>query len=151
MSGTPIKRRFQSLLKPILWIIGIVIGLGTHAFLCMAGTEDSLTEKPDMLSPAAISALKLSEDQIRELERIKSQYLMEIGPLQNEYFSRKAEFQRLWTQSRPNRQQCMARHRELLILQGKISDCTFRYELDSRHVLSPEQEAQWRRMQTEPP
>jgi len=129
----------------------MLVGFGIHAVCCLAAAENPLTGKPDMLTPAAISALGLSEDQIRQLEILKSHYLKEIGPLQNEYFSRKAEFQMLWRQSRPNRQECMARHRELLMLQEKISDCTLRYELDCRHVLSPEQEAQWRRMQTDPP
>uniref|UniRef100_A0A7C4MMD9 Periplasmic heavy metal sensor n=1 Tax=Desulfatirhabdium butyrativorans TaxID=340467 RepID=A0A7C4MMD9_9BACT len=151
MSGNPIKRRFQRILQPIPWIIGILVGFGMHVVLCLAANGNIPAGKPDMLSPSSISALGLSEDQIRQLESLKSQYLKEIGPLQNEYFSKKAEFQMLWLQSRPNRQECMTRHRELLMLQEKISNYTLRYELDCRHVLNPEQEARWRRMQTDAP
>jgi hypothetical protein len=151
MSCEPTPKSINNILNPILWIIGALACFSMSPFLCIARSDNAPAGQTDLLSPVTISILGLSEDQIRQLEELKAQYLKQIGPLQNEYFSRKAEFLMLWQQSRPNRQECMARHRELLMLHEKISNCAIRYELDCRHVLSQEQEAQWRRMQADAP
>ncbi len=152
MSCNPNTKRTPKIIQPILWIIGTLVAFGMYPFVCLVDADNAPPAgQPDLLSPVTIATLGLSEDQIRRLEELKARYLKELAPLQNEYFSRKAEFQMLWRQSRPNRQECMARHRELTMLQEKISNCTLRYELDCRHVLSQEQEALWRRLQADTP
>lgn len=151
MSCKSTRKSVNQINQTVLWVIGTLVGFGIHPFLCLAGGGNTPVGQPDLLYPVTIATLGLNDDQIQQLEELKARYLKEIGPLQNEYFSRKAEFQMLWQQSRPNRQECMVRHRELLILQEKISNCAIRYELDCRHVLSKKQEAQWRQMQADTP
>ncbi|MFZ3045542.1 MAG: hypothetical protein WA151_06475 [Desulfatirhabdiaceae bacterium] len=121
-------------------------------FLCMpqqAAHSESVAVPDGFMDTETIQKLELTPDQIRQLQSLKEAYVNDIGPLQNQYYSKKAEFRLFWKTSIPNRQECMDRQKVILMLYQQISQKTIQYQLDCRSLLTPEQEAGWFQKQQE--
>jgi Spy/CpxP family protein refolding chaperone len=108
-----------------------------------SGSGNAVVALDGFMDPETIQKLELTPDQIRQLQSLKEAYVNDIGPLQNRFFSKKAEFRLFWKTSIPNRQECMDRQTEILMLYQQISQKTIQYQLDCRSLLTPEQESAW--------
>ena len=86
-----------------------------------AAHSQSVAVPDEFMNPETIQNLELTPDQMRHLQTLKEVYLNDIGPLQNQFISRKAEFRLFWKTSVPDRQECMDRQQEILMLYQQIS------------------------------
>jgi len=93
------------------------------------------------MSPYAASDLGLTPEQSQKLQTLMEAYLKEITPLQNQLFSKKAELRLLWSESTPNQEKIMAKQKEINGLQQQLQTKATQYQLETRNVLTPEQQA----------
>lgn len=86
--------------------------------------------------------LNLSPEQSEELQVLHDSYLKAVTPLQNQMFALRSELRLLWNDDAPDREQIMAKQKEIADLEWQIQQQATEYRLDYRNILTPEQQAQ---------
>ena len=99
------------------------------------------TELHGPISPEMVSALHLTNDQMRIFQGLHDAYSNEIEPLQNQFFSKKAEMRLLWDGASPDREKLSAMHEEISDLRQRLNHLAVQYQMDCRDVLTPDQQA----------
>ena len=84
----------------------------------------------------------LTPEQSQKLQELRQSYFNEIGPLQNQMFSKRAEMRMLWTQPNPDAAQITAKQKELQVLENQLREKATQHQLELRKILTPEQLAQ---------
>jgi len=84
----------------------------------------------------------LIPEQSAKLAELKAQRLKEVPPLRNELIAKRAELRALWAQTTPDKDAIIAKQKEMNELELKLREKMTHYRLESRKVLTPEQQAQ---------
>lgn len=84
----------------------------------------------------------LTAEQSSKIQALQKTYLDEIAPLQQDLLKKKTELRSLWLSSTPDQTKITALQKEILNLQAKIAEKSTNLKLETRKVLTPEQQAQ---------
>ena len=93
------------------------------------------------MGPCTASNLDLTAEQSAKLQSVRETYLKDITPLQNQLFSKRAEFRLLWAETNPDRDKIFAKQKEILEIQKQLGEKATQYRLDCRAMLTPEQQS----------
>jgi Spy/CpxP family protein refolding chaperone len=91
------------------------------------------------MPPFALSGLDLTEEQNRQIQDLQETRQLEIAPLQNELFNKRAELRLMWSEPGPDQEQFLAEQQEMFELQRKLQEKGTQYQLALRNILTPEQ------------
>lgn len=92
-------------------------------------------------SNAGASNLDLTDEQSAKLQTMRENYLKEITPMQNQAVALRSEMRLLWNAAGPDRENILAKQKELSGIQTQLDEKATRYRLDCREILTPEQQA----------
>jgi len=84
----------------------------------------------------------LTTDQSSKIQALQKSYLDEITPLQQDLLKKKTELRSLWLSPTPDQAKITALQKEILNLQAKITEKGTNLKLETRKLLTPEQQAQ---------
>lgn len=84
----------------------------------------------------------LTPEQSQKLQELRQSYFNEIGPLQNQMFSKRAEMRMLWSKTNPDAAKITAKQQELQQLESQMREKATYHQLELRKILTPEQLAQ---------
>jgi Spy/CpxP family protein refolding chaperone len=87
------------------------------------------------------SILNLSEEQSKKLGNMRENYLKEITPLRNQVLSVGSELRLFWSSASLDRENILAKQKELSSLQIQLDEKTAQYRLDCWEVLTAEQQS----------
>lgn len=93
-------------------------------------------------SPSLLSQLKLSENQISEVEALRGQVIEKVSPLRSSLFQIKGELKDLWVQNKPDENRIREKQREIRSIRDQIKDKITNYSLELKKLLTPEQNSQ---------
>ncbi|MBN2060768.1 MAG: Spy/CpxP family protein refolding chaperone [Deltaproteobacteria bacterium] len=86
-----------------------------------------------------VSKLNLTEEQSENLKKIHEVFLKDLKPLRDQVFGMRAELKILWEQTDPDRDQILAKEKEIDALQSQIREKITLYRFEMRGLLSDEQ------------
>jgi len=89
-----------------------------------------------------MGAPNLTPEQSQQLLELRQSYFNEIGPLQNQMFSKRAEMRMLWSQANPDAGKITAKQQEIQALETQLREKATQHQLAVRKILTPEQLAQ---------
>lgn len=81
----------------------------------------------------------LTQEQSQKLLELRQSYFNDIGPLQNQMFSKRAEMRMLWSQPNPDAAKITAKQKELQELESQMREKAIQHQLELRKILTPEQ------------
>jgi zinc resistance-associated protein len=84
----------------------------------------------------------LTAEQSSKIQALQKAYLDEITPLQQDLLKKKTELRSLWLSPTPDQAKITALQKEILNLQAKITEKGTNLKLETRKILTPEQQAQ---------
>lgn len=84
----------------------------------------------------------LTAEQSSKIQALQKAHLDEIAPLQQDLLKKKTELRSLWLSPTPDQAKVGALQKEILNLQAKIAEKSTNLKLETRKVLTPEQQAQ---------
>jgi len=84
----------------------------------------------------------LTAEQSSKIQALQKAYLDEITPLQQDLLKKKTELRSLWLSPTPDQAKITALQKEILNLQAKITEKGTNMKLETRKLLTPEQQAQ---------
>ncbi len=86
--------------------------------------------------------LNLTPEQSQELQALHENYLKAVSPLQNQMFALRSELRLMWNTADPDKEEIMAKQKEIADFEWQIQEQATQYRLDFRNILTPEQQAQ---------
>ncbi|MCK7515731.1 MAG: Spy/CpxP family protein refolding chaperone [Desulfobacterales bacterium] len=89
-----------------------------------------------------MGAPNLTPEQSQKLQELRQSYFNDIGPLQNQMFSKRAEMRMLWSQANPDAGKIAAKQQEIQALETQLREKATQHQLAVRKILTPEQLAQ---------
>jgi Spy/CpxP family protein refolding chaperone len=89
-----------------------------------------------------MGAPNLTPEQSQKLQELRQSYFNDIGPLQNQVFSKRAETRMLWSQANPDAGKIAAKQLEIQELETQLREKATQHQLAVRKILTPEQQAQ---------
>jgi Spy/CpxP family protein refolding chaperone len=89
-----------------------------------------------------MGAPNLTPEQSQQLQELRQSYFNDIGPLQNQMFSKRAEMRMLWSQANPDAGKIAAKQQEIQALETQLREKATQHQLAVRKILTPEQLAQ---------
>ena len=92
--------------------------------------------------PGGIDRLNLSPEQVAKLGELREKHWKETIPLRNEMQVKRLELRTLWTAPNPDKNQILAKQKEMNEVRDKIQAEATAFRLDIRKALTPEQAAQ---------
>ena len=84
----------------------------------------------------------LTADQSAKIQALQKANLDEAAPLQQQLLAKRTEIRTLWLNPKPDQPSIAAKQREILNLQSKLQEKATNLRLETRKVLTPEQQAQ---------
>jgi len=84
----------------------------------------------------------LTAEQSSKIQALQKAYLDEIAPLRGELFKKSTELRSLWLSQNPDQAAITAKQKEILNLQSKLQEKATNLRLETRKLLTPEQQAQ---------
>ncbi len=93
-------------------------------------------------SPDLLSKLKLSDNQMSEIQALRGKVIEKVGPLRNSLFQIKGELKDLWVQNKPDESRIREKQKEIRSLRDQIKDKITNYSLELKKLLTPEQNTQ---------
>jgi len=85
----------------------------------------------------------LTADQSAKIQALQKAHLDETAPLQQQLLAKRTELRTLWLNPKPDQASIAAKQREILDLQAKLAEKATNLRLETRKVLTPEQQAQF--------
>jgi len=86
--------------------------------------------------------LNLSPEQTQKMQALQESYFKETLSLRNEMMVKKLELQTLWAQTKPDDGKILAKQKEINALRAQLQEKATRHRLETRNILTPEQQAQ---------
>jgi len=93
-------------------------------------------------SPDLLSKLKLSENQVSEIQVLREKVIEKVSPLRSSLFQIKGELKDLWIQNKPDENRIKEKQKEIRSLRDQIKDKITNYSLELKKLLTPEQNSQ---------
>jgi zinc resistance-associated protein len=84
----------------------------------------------------------LTAEQSSKIQALQKSHLDEIAPLQQDLLKKRTELRSLWLSPTPDQARITALQKEILNLQAKITEKGTNLKLETRKLLTPEQQAQ---------
>ena len=84
----------------------------------------------------------LTAEQSAQIQALQKAHMDEIAPLQEELFKKRTELRSLWLTPNPDQAAITAKQKEILNLQSKLQEKATNLRLETRKLLTPEQQAQ---------
>jgi len=84
----------------------------------------------------------LTAEQSSKIQALQKAHLDEIAPLQQDLLKKRTELRSLWLTQNPDQAKITALQKEILNLQAKITEKGTNMKLETRKLLTPEQQAQ---------
>ncbi len=84
----------------------------------------------------------LTAEQSSKIQALQKAHLDEIAPLQQDLFKKQTELRSLWLTPNPEQAAITAKQKELLDLRNKLQEKGTNFRLETRKLLTPEQQAQ---------
>ncbi len=84
----------------------------------------------------------LTAEQSSQIQALQKAHLDEIAPLQQELLKKRTEMRSLWSTPNPDQATITAKQKEILNLQTQLQEKGTNLRLETRKVLTPEQQAQ---------
>ena len=84
----------------------------------------------------------LTAEQSSQIQVLQKAHLDEIAPLREELFKKSTELRSLWLSQNPDQAAITAKQKEILNLQSKLQEKGTNLRLETRKLLTPEQQAQ---------
>jgi Spy/CpxP family protein refolding chaperone len=84
----------------------------------------------------------LTAEQSSQIQVLQKAHLDEIAPLREELFKKSTELRSLWLIQNPDQAAITAKQKEILNLQTKLQEKGTNFRLETRKLLTPEQQAQ---------
>jgi len=84
----------------------------------------------------------LTAEQSSKIQALQKAHLDEIAPLREELFKKSTELRSLWLSQNPDQAAITAKQKEILNLQSKLQEKATNLRLETRKLLTPEQQAQ---------
>ncbi|MEE9911346.1 MAG: Spy/CpxP family protein refolding chaperone [Deltaproteobacteria bacterium] len=88
---------------------------------------------------AGLEKLNLTDDQKTKIEALQDANYKETRPLREKIFDKSVELRRLWLQANPDKGKIVAAQKELRTLRDEMEDKATVLRLETRKVLTPEQ------------
>jgi Spy/CpxP family protein refolding chaperone len=85
-------------------------------------------------------SLNLAPEQKATIKALRDAHQAEIKPLQSQMFRVSGDLKLLWLQSTTNKEQILAKHKEIRAIREQIRDKLSRYRLEVFNALTPEQQ-----------
>ena len=84
----------------------------------------------------------LTAEQSSKIQALQKAHLDEIAPLREELFKKSTELRSLWLSQNPDQAAITAKQKEILNLQTQLQEKGTNLRLETRKLLTPEQQAQ---------
>lgn len=84
----------------------------------------------------------LTAEQSSKIQALQKAHLDEIAPLREERFKKSTELRSLWLSQNPDQAAITAKQKEILNLQTQLQEKGTNFRLETRKLLTPEQQAQ---------
>lgn len=84
--------------------------------------------------------LNLTADQKARIEVLRDALRRDIGPLQEQMFSKRGELKQLWLQASPDKEKILAVQKEIRAIRDQIQDKAIAHRVDVFNILTPEQQ-----------
>ena len=84
----------------------------------------------------------LTAEQSSQTQALQKAHMDEIAPLQEELLKKRTELRSLWLTPNPDQAAITAKQKETLNLQSKLQEKATNLRLETRKLLTPEQQAQ---------
>ena len=84
----------------------------------------------------------LTAEQSSKIQALQKAHLDEIAPLREELFKKSTELRSLWLSQNPDQAAITSKQKEILNLQSKLQEKATNLRLETRKLLTPEQQAQ---------
>jgi len=104
-------------------------------------------ERPSCWRP---EDLRLTQQQIEQIESIEHRYLREIRGLRNDLLNQKYQLRRLLSDPTSQATHIRSKQREISALENQMQDRILDYQLEVRQILTPEQFSLWVSRQRSP-
>ena len=123
------------------------------SFLCACAVAPSYaqmervskTPPPSVLREVPVQEFSLTEDQQLAIRRVKANYLMRVVQLRSELAGSQLEFRAMISDPNVTEEALRNKGREIEVINGQIVKEMVNYEIEVRHVLTPEQLRAWTR------
>lgn len=86
-----------------------------------------------------LEELNVTEDQRTKLEVLQSQHFKAVRPLREKIHDKSAELRKLWLQVDPDKNEIMAKQKEVRALRNQLEDNKTVYRFEVNKILTPEQ------------
>lgn len=88
------------------------------------------------------SGLDLTQEQSKQLQTLKTDFIKTVTPLQNQMVTLRSELRILWNTEQPAKEKILAKEKEISDLRTRVSEAATTYQQDCRALLTPDQLAQ---------
>ncbi len=125
--------------KTLLTLTAVVAGLllTTQAFAWGPGSGKGRGYGPNR--DAVMERLNLTDEQKTKIEALQDAHAQDTKPLREKIFDKSVQLRRLWLEANPDRNKITGAQQELRALRNEMEDKVTALRLETRKVLTPEQ------------